>query len=258
MPSASNYCEVDLQGAKVNYCPFGCGADDLDDYGHCRHLVGFTDSFVDSFKDGSGKVIAALRHVQLGATYEAIAPQVRTSFSTGQKFDTGYKTTFGGRKGTARQKVRVGDVIVNPQKWLEADQHQAIPAHWASKWLSARVYRATANTPLAYHQTDDDGLGDIPEGHREVLTVTAPEPIAPSDAAVLAGDLDKLGGAKAAPVAAVVHDDQPPAWARQLLDRVEQLGERLEDLENAQTAPAAVAGAPQSADDVPDDPENEE
>jgi hypothetical protein len=29
-------------GEKVNFCPFGCTMEDLDDHGYCRHLVGFT------------------------------------------------------------------------------------------------------------------------------------------------------------------------------------------------------------------------
>lgn len=29
-------------GEKVNVCPFGCTADDIDEHGYCCHLVGFT------------------------------------------------------------------------------------------------------------------------------------------------------------------------------------------------------------------------
>lgn len=29
-------------GEKVNFCPFGCEQDDIDEHGYCRHLVGFT------------------------------------------------------------------------------------------------------------------------------------------------------------------------------------------------------------------------
>ena len=29
-------------GEKVNFCPFGCRDEDLDDHGYCDHLVGFT------------------------------------------------------------------------------------------------------------------------------------------------------------------------------------------------------------------------
>lgn len=29
-------------GEKVNFCPFGCQEQHLDDHGYCRHLVGFT------------------------------------------------------------------------------------------------------------------------------------------------------------------------------------------------------------------------
>lgn len=30
------------QGEVVNFCPFGCETEDLDDNGYCRHLVGFS------------------------------------------------------------------------------------------------------------------------------------------------------------------------------------------------------------------------
>jgi hypothetical protein len=29
-------------GEKVNFCPFGCATDELDEHGYCKHLVGFT------------------------------------------------------------------------------------------------------------------------------------------------------------------------------------------------------------------------
>jgi hypothetical protein len=29
-------------GEKVNVCPFGCEAEDLDEHGYCDHLIGFT------------------------------------------------------------------------------------------------------------------------------------------------------------------------------------------------------------------------
>jgi hypothetical protein len=32
-----------LQGEIVNACPFGCEDEELDRFGYCRHLVGFTD-----------------------------------------------------------------------------------------------------------------------------------------------------------------------------------------------------------------------
>ncbi len=30
------------QGEKVNFCPFGCENEDIDEHGYCKHLVGFT------------------------------------------------------------------------------------------------------------------------------------------------------------------------------------------------------------------------
>jgi hypothetical protein len=29
-------------GLKLNFCPFGCPDSEIDDFGYCRHLVGFT------------------------------------------------------------------------------------------------------------------------------------------------------------------------------------------------------------------------
>src|SRR5260370_40383744 len=31
-----------LDGEKVNFCPFKCAPEELDEHGYCRHLVGFT------------------------------------------------------------------------------------------------------------------------------------------------------------------------------------------------------------------------
>ena len=31
-----------VDGSKVNMCPFGCEDEELDDFGYCGHLVGFT------------------------------------------------------------------------------------------------------------------------------------------------------------------------------------------------------------------------
>ena len=39
-----------LSGEKVNFCPFGCSDDELDDHGYCRHLVGFTSADHDGCK----------------------------------------------------------------------------------------------------------------------------------------------------------------------------------------------------------------
>ncbi len=41
-------------GEKVNFCPFGCEVEDLDDHGYCRHLIGFTNSSPTDCKNGKG------------------------------------------------------------------------------------------------------------------------------------------------------------------------------------------------------------
>ncbi len=35
------------QGEKVNFCPFGCELEDLDDQGYCKHVAGFTNDGVE-------------------------------------------------------------------------------------------------------------------------------------------------------------------------------------------------------------------
>ncbi len=34
--------EADRTGEGVNFCPFGCEQDDMDDHGYCDHLIGFS------------------------------------------------------------------------------------------------------------------------------------------------------------------------------------------------------------------------
>ncbi len=36
------------KGEKVNFCPFGCSLEVLDEHGYCRHLIGFTNEFTTS------------------------------------------------------------------------------------------------------------------------------------------------------------------------------------------------------------------
>lgn len=45
-----------LTGEKVNACPFGCEAEDLDEMGYCDHLVGFTNSTEKECKAGKGEM----------------------------------------------------------------------------------------------------------------------------------------------------------------------------------------------------------
>jgi len=76
-------------GEKVNFCPFGCELDDLDDQGHCRHLVGYTTDgklmepllelkgrrIVQVRKDAEGRPV--LEKVPEGAILERITSSAR-------------------------------------------------------------------------------------------------------------------------------------------------------------------------------------
>ncbi len=51
-------------GEKVNFCPFGCGDEELDDNGYCRHLVGFTNdgkTFEPMVRKGGRRVVQVHR-----------------------------------------------------------------------------------------------------------------------------------------------------------------------------------------------------
>lgn len=41
-------------GEVLNFCPFGCPDEALDDHGYCDHLVGFTNSTLQECKAGNG------------------------------------------------------------------------------------------------------------------------------------------------------------------------------------------------------------
>lgn len=168
-------------GRKVIYCPFGCPLDDLDEYGHCKHLVGHTN--VQTVPLNRALNASDLSHVT-AAIYEPIACFERMNFATNMPFDTGYKVTRGDqrkRTGTVKCSLAIqpGDWLVNPQEWQEG--HRIVP-HWANKWLSSRVYRPTANTPLADRpavgEEDSDETADRLECLRRNTKASQPEAVA--------------------------------------------------------------------------------
>ncbi len=85
----------------TNYCPCGCRQEQLDSYGYCPHLVGFT---------GRRKQMECLVYDAKGI------PRVR---------------------GDKIEDIVKGDIIVNP-KYEQKDDNGT---HMAEKWVSARVYR---------------------------------------------------------------------------------------------------------------------
>jgi hypothetical protein len=75
--TANNLLAVDrppLQDEVVNYCPFGCEKEDLDDHGYCEHLIGF--------KNGKSKKYEPIRNWKVkvkdgDATVEIPMPSVQ-------------------------------------------------------------------------------------------------------------------------------------------------------------------------------------
>ena len=125
MPDAP-VCDIDATGKKISYCPFGCEPDDLDEYGHCRHLIGYTND---------------------GKTYERTGPLMRKTFGPNpQMIDTGYKQTVGVQKrGEKLPAIPEGAQLINP----EFPQYDKGVMHMAKKWVSERVYVEKPETSVA-------------------------------------------------------------------------------------------------------------
>lgn len=104
-----------LASGIVNHCPLGCKIEDLDEYGYCHHLVGFTND---------------------KRYYEQVKPLMRSN-ADGSKFDTGFKTVVGGKRGRDRQPLVEGDLLVNPDIKQIIDGIERL----GHKWVSWRVYR---------------------------------------------------------------------------------------------------------------------
>ncbi len=97
-----------------NHCPYGCGQEDLDENGACRHLVGFTND---------------------GKTFEPlIVGQRGLRVVDANRFDQ--ETGLYSRNVMS---IQAGDELVNPE-FLQMDQ-QGGGTHKTKKWVSARVYR---------------------------------------------------------------------------------------------------------------------
>jgi len=107
--SAHEEARAALSKTARNYCPLGCVAEELDEYGYCHHLVGFTAD---------------------RKTLEPIAPLYRT-MNDGTPFNTGFKTV------TGSQPCQEGDLFINPER----PQVVHGITHMAKAWVSDRVYR---------------------------------------------------------------------------------------------------------------------
>lgn len=105
----------------TNYCPFGCRQSDLDEFGYCCHLVGFTGAgkrmervtFPEKVKTSAGKKV-------MGADGKPQMLQLPPMVD-----------------GTKVEKVLGDDVLINP----ESIQHTDNGSHMMKKWVSSRVYR---------------------------------------------------------------------------------------------------------------------
>ncbi len=102
---------ISKAGVPDNHCPFGCERADLDEFGYCKHLVGFTNDA----KVG-GKVEKVVR---------IIDPKTNE--------DTGYRRV----SGKQLDVVLDDDTLVNPQS---VQVHEGA-SHIKKEWVSTRVYR---------------------------------------------------------------------------------------------------------------------
>lgn len=103
-------------GTVVNHCPMGCALEDLDEYGYCPHLVGFTND---------GKVV------------ETVQPVMKKDPDSKEMVPTGDKHVSGSRKRGHLDSVKPGDKLVNP----ESPQLDKGVVHMKKEWVSSRVYR---------------------------------------------------------------------------------------------------------------------
>lgn len=115
-------CEMEADGTKKNYCPFGCTKEALDEYGYCRHLIGFSAD---------------------GKTFEPIRQLVRNDFKTGKAVETGYPQVIGVQtRGQVLPAVKPEDHLVMKTEVQDVDGLRRV----ANKWNSYRVYRENAHT----------------------------------------------------------------------------------------------------------------
>lgn len=126
-------------GHVPNYCPCGCGREDLDEYGYCEHLVGFTND---------------------GKTIETIQKRLRRvkDQDTGEvtKEDTQLRFVSGNKKSGHVAQVQPGDKLVNPER-IERDGGLAAIV---KSWVSARVYRP--GPQAARDEVADEGPDEGP------------------------------------------------------------------------------------------------
>ncbi len=127
---------ANILGEVQNHCPFGCTKGDLDEYGYCVHLVGFTND---------------------KKTIETIKPWKRMNHVTGEWVETGDKFVSG--KKQHRTTVLETDTIINPTKEQIVEGIKTK----VSAWVSSRVYREVV-------------VVENPETDIETVTFKEPDP----------------------------------------------------------------------------------
>ncbi len=107
---------ANILGEVQNHCPFGCTKGELDEYGYCSHLVGFTND---------------------GKTVETIQPWKRWDNHKGEWVASGDKFVSGSRKQGHVHPVQPTDTLVNPvvEQVVEGIKRKV------AAWVSSRVYR---------------------------------------------------------------------------------------------------------------------
>jgi hypothetical protein len=132
-----------LRTHKENHCPFHCKDEELDEYGYCYHLIGFSND---------------------KKTLEPRKPLIRLDKDR-VPYDTGFQTVLGGKK---KQAVEVGDKFVNP----EFPQVDRGITSTAKRWASYRVYRDIPKPPervaLSAANPADDEIYALAQKKREL------------------------------------------------------------------------------------------
>jgi hypothetical protein len=138
MPTAEDIQDLKAERANIlgevsNHCPFGCDKGELDEYGYCQHLVGFTND---------------------KKTMETLQLWKRQNQKTGEWAETGDKFVSGQRKHV--KPVLETDTIVNPtREMIDKGVKTMVQA-----WVSSRVYRKAL--PLASNDAPSPQVKEKP------------------------------------------------------------------------------------------------
>jgi hypothetical protein len=116
------------------HCPFGCKKAECNEYGHCYHLVGFSND---------GKVYEKLTKRPDGA------PMVGGFSEITLKDHEGNEIT---RMSKNMARVLPGDIVVNPEHKQILDGGFV---NVAKKWVSSRIYRNVPKPPATPEEQEE-------------------------------------------------------------------------------------------------------